>query len=200
MNKPYSVYVVGGAINYASFLNNCKLTNDIKKANIVIFTGGEDVDPSLYGHDKHPTTYSNLERDKYEQEMFNKISKNQFVLGICRGNQFLAVMNGFPLYQDIPNHAIWHTHPIENGDEVYEITSTHHQMACLPSRHGDNFDLLYEAHEICADDVIEAEIVHYHNPNLPQCLGIQGHPEIMRKDAPVVKMLNSLIDKLYKHD
>jgi hypothetical protein len=29
----------------------------------------------------------------------------------------------------------------------------------------------------------------------PKCLAIQGHPEFMRKEAPVISMLNNLIDK-----
>ena len=30
------------------------------------------------------------------------------------------------------------------------------------------------------------------------CLAIQGHPEYMRKNAPVINMLNTLINKLLK--
>ena len=50
------VYVVGEAINYVNFMTGVKLVNAIEDANIVLFTGGEDVDPSLYGCKKHYTT------------------------------------------------------------------------------------------------------------------------------------------------
>lgn len=79
------VYVVGNSKYYASFLTNVELTDDITKAKIVLFTGGEDVDPSLYGKKKHPSTYSNLQRDLYEKEIFSQMRKSQLAVGICRG-------------------------------------------------------------------------------------------------------------------
>ena len=79
------VYVVGDAKHYADFITGVKLVNNIEDANIVLFTGGEDVDPSLYGCEKHYTTYSNIERDLYEKEIFEKINPNQLAVGICRG-------------------------------------------------------------------------------------------------------------------
>lgn len=79
------VYVVGEQKNYANFLRDFEMVDNIEDAQVVIFTGGEDVDPKLYGAKKHPATYSNPERDKYELEMFKKIKPNQLVVGICRG-------------------------------------------------------------------------------------------------------------------
>ena len=79
------IYVVGNATNYASWINNHKLVDNIEDADIVLFTGGEDVDPSLYNSKKHPSTYSNIERDKKEKEVFDKIKPTQLALGICRG-------------------------------------------------------------------------------------------------------------------
>lgn len=79
------VYVVGNAKHYADFITGVKLVEDIEKADIVLFTGGEDVDPSLYGCKKHPTTFSNIQRDLEEKEIFEKVKPNQLCLGICRG-------------------------------------------------------------------------------------------------------------------
>ena len=79
------VYVVGEAKHYADFITGVSLVENIEDADIVVFTGGEDVDPSMYGVKKHPQTYSNLQRDLYEKEMFEKINPNQLVVGICRG-------------------------------------------------------------------------------------------------------------------
>jgi hypothetical protein len=42
----------------------------------------------------------------------------------------------------------------------------------------------------------EPEVVLYHRDGKPRCLAIQGHPEMMRDEAPVIGMLNSLIDQL----
>lgn len=206
------VYVVGEAKHYASFITNIKLVDDITKADIVIFTGGEDVDPSLYGEEKHYTTYSNLERDLYEKGEFERIKPNQLVIGICRGSQFLCVMNGGKLIQNVHGHALYHTHSIIGSDNIeYEITSTHHQMQYPYEMPYNDYDILYwstykqsdvyEGSGIDEDvmyEEVEPEIVLYHKENTPKCLAIQGHPEYMRKDAPIVKMLNTLINNLLK--
>ena len=41
----------------------------------------------------------------------------------------------------------------------------------------------------------EPEIVLYNQENYPTCLAIQGHPEMMRKESPIINILNDLIDK-----
>lgn len=79
------IYVVGGWDNYASWINDYVLVDKVEDADIVLFTGGEDVHPSLYGKEKHPTTFSNLSRDLEEKEIFEKVRPDQVCLGICRG-------------------------------------------------------------------------------------------------------------------
>ena len=79
------IFVVGSALNYAGFINDNLLVDNIEDADIVMFTGGEDVDPSVYGCKKHPTTYSNISRDKEEIAQFKQIKPHQLVVGVCRG-------------------------------------------------------------------------------------------------------------------
>jgi len=51
------------------------------------------------------------------------------MVGICRGSQFLTVMSGGRLFQDVSGHAIMGTHLIKFKDgSSLGITSTHHQM------------------------------------------------------------------------
>lgn len=85
MKETKNVYVVGNDISYISFIKNAKVVSSISDADIVLFTGGEDVDPSLYGCEKHPSTYSNLNRDLYEKRIFEQVADNQLVIGVCRG-------------------------------------------------------------------------------------------------------------------
>ena len=68
MNK--KVYVVGGGIGYVNWILplGFEVTKDFEIADLVCFTGGEDVDPSLYKSEKHYSTYSNIHRDNYELE------------------------------------------------------------------------------------------------------------------------------------
>ena len=42
----------------------------------------------------------------------------------------------------------------------------------------------------------EPEVVLYMSPNKPKCLAIQGHPEMMRLEAPIIKKLNEIIETL----
>ena len=84
------VFVVGSAKQYANWIKDHELTNNLEEANIVLFTGGEDVDPSLYGCEKHPTTYSNINRDLEEKAIFDKVKPDQLCLGICRGLRIIG--------------------------------------------------------------------------------------------------------------
>jgi GMP synthase-like glutamine amidotransferase len=200
------IYVVGGAVGYTRFLDNVELVDNLAEAEVVLFTGGSDVDPSFYNKKAHKTTYSNISRDKEEKAIFDQISKDQLVVGICRGSQFLCVMNGGILVQDCRGHAIGRTHAIFNNKETYEITSTHHQMQYPFELPSEDYDVLYTSRvgfgydgDGINPDIIEEkgepEIVLYHRPNMPRCLAIQGHPEMI-PGFPVTKMLNKLIKSL----
>lgn len=201
------VYVVGNNIAYGQWITNSELVDNIEEADIVVFTGGEDVDPSLYGHEKFELTFSNIKRDLEEQKEFNKIRKDQLAVGVCRGSQFLCVMNGGKLVQHCENHGMRHTHGITNGNLVYEITSTHHQMQYPFNLKNDEYKILFYAHPSRSYDYYgqgisssvvrdtEPEVVKYTVKDKPVCLAIQGHPEYMRKESPVVIMLNNLINE-----
>lgn len=202
------VYVVGLWTEYASWIKDCELVDNLGEADIVLFTGGADVDPELYNREKHPHTFSDINRDYAEKEIFDNVREDQLCLGICRGSQFMCVMNGGILVQDCDNHAIGHTHEITNGSESYDITSTHHQMQYPFTIDSNYYDLLYWANrrsnyyegDGVSTDVIcshgDPEIVLYHVPGKPKCLAVQGHPEMMRTSAPVIGMLNHLLDTI----
>ena len=199
------IYVVGGDTYYVRWIKGYELTNNLKDADIVFFTGGEDVTPSMYGCKKHRTTYNNPNRDAYEKEIFDQITNNQLVIGVCRGSQWLCCMNGGKLVQNCDNHAIWGTHEIVNKDgEKYQITSTHHQMAYPFDLSSDDYEILYwaehrstkyEGDKIDSKKIVkEPEITIYHIKNKPTCIGIQGHPEMMEY-CELHDMLNNLIQK-----
>lgn len=206
--KTIKIYVVGPAKHYSKWIYDHELTDNMEEAHIVLFTGGEDVDPSLYGCEKHYTTGSNIQRDLEEKAIFEKVRPDQLCIGICRGSQFLCVMNGGKLIQNVSRHAVFGTHEIinpRNTSEIYEITSTHHQMQYpFNLERDDDYRVLFYAKrrsQYYEGDGIsvppcEPEVVLYTRKNLPKCLAIQGHPEMMRPEAPVWDMLNRLVDKL----
>lgn len=202
------IFVVGSSTYYMSWIDDAKLVDNLEDADIVLFTGGEDVDPSLYNEKKHRTTYSNIIRDNEEKEIFKKVDpKKQMCLGICRGSQFLCVMNGGKLVQNVSGHAIFETHLITNGESSIDITSTHHQMQYPFNLPNKDYSLLYwtkgrrslkyEMNQMTAlnDIPFEPEIVLYHKTNNPVCLAIQGHPEMMRKESSTIEVLNNLLNK-----
>lgn len=204
------VYVVGGDVRYAKFIDNYEIVSDLKEADIVLFTGGEDVYPGLYGEEAQPTTYFNLNRDLYEKSIYKKVNTKQLCVGICRGAQFLAVMNGSKLVQHVSGHAISGTHDITatannyflDNPSTFAITSTHHQMLSVSNvDYRSNLRILYTSTEKLSKDEeyrgIEPEIYIYNeNPRYkPACLCIQGHPEMMDSDSKAVIVCNLLIHR-----
>lgn len=129
---PNKVFIVGGPQGaYGGMFkeHGWELVDNFKKADLVQFTGGEDVTPAMYGQGAHPHTMNNEARDKYEMFMFDAALAHGIpVAGICRGGQFLNVMCGGEMWQHINNHTSSHVvMDVETGAE-YMATSTHHQM------------------------------------------------------------------------
>jgi hypothetical protein len=137
----HRVYVVGGNFQIERIFENegAKNVSNIQEATILCFTGGEDVTPELYGELKHPSTHCNPRRDAWEQACFLKgVKEKKLLVGICRGGQFLNVMNGGTLWQDVDNHALRGEHVMSYETLLPEgkgllsrevmVTSTHHQM------------------------------------------------------------------------
>ena len=130
MNK---VLIVDGSSAYFNMFKNkgWEVVFNIFEADLVQFTGGEDVSPEYYGEVKHPSTYSSTYRDATELDLYEACKElGVCVAGICRGGQFLHVCNGGSMWQDVKGHAIRGTHPaidLATGVAV-EVTSTHHQM------------------------------------------------------------------------
>ena len=112
------------------------ITDRIECADLIQFVGGEDVTPYLYGQHPHHSTRSNLKRDLHEQMVFLCALKlKKPMAGICRGGQFLNVMNGGQLWQDVGGHCGSHealATDLKNSHKI-KVTSTHHQMMIVPN-------------------------------------------------------------------
>lgn len=192
--KGRKAFVLGGAfagaIRQLMVEANFEPANTVQEADVVVFSGGEDVDPLLYGEMPHRTTYFNKNRDDYEKKVFYECRKSKkFMFGICRGAQFLHVMNGGKLWQNVQGHG-GRSHMIVDleTDERVEATSIHHQML------RDNASLVVVA--VCEEQIstvfesqmtnitlkgptanemeIEAGYYPYNGP----CFFVQGHPEV----------------------
>ena len=132
-----SVYVIGGDYYFNRLFASAqaKKAENIMEADLVVFTGGADVTPSKYGQVDHPKTHYNLERDEREEAIFKTCVEFGIpMVGVCRGAQFLHVMNGGKLFQHVVGHAGCFHPVITSEGEVFDVSSTHHQ-ACKLNGH-----------------------------------------------------------------
>jgi len=135
-----NVFIVNTFFGYTEMFrdNDWTVVDSIHSADLVQFTGGEDVSPSLYNRKPHPQTYSNPMRDKKEKVIFDLcLSKGKKMAGICRGAQFLNVMCGGELWQHVDGHCNGaHVARDTKTGESFYVSSTHHQMM-IPGTDGE---------------------------------------------------------------
>jgi putative glutamine amidotransferase len=70
----------------------------------LVFSGGSDLDPALYGQERHPQTVGIVpERDRAELALLEAaLDRDMPVLAICRGSQVMNVARGGDLVQHLP--------------------------------------------------------------------------------------------------
>ncbi len=156
---------------------------------LVITGGAFDVDPELYrGGARHPTVVLKAGRTEAELALLRgALSRNMPVLGICGGQQLLAVALGGTLIQHVPEevaNALPHEQPNPRdqpghtvkvladtllrqivGGETMQVNSAHHQAVRDPGAARVN--------ALAPDGVIEG----IEDPSYRFCLGLQWHPE-----------------------
>jgi gamma-glutamyl-gamma-aminobutyrate hydrolase PuuD len=117
---------------YSTWIENKILVESIDQADLVFFKGGDDVHPSFYFEPPHYSASHNLYRDLYEQQIYKSaVNAGKKIIGVCRGSQFLSVMQGCKLFQDIRGHLGSHELLTEDTNEKLLVTSTHHQAVPL---------------------------------------------------------------------
>lgn len=198
------VYVVGGGYAYERMFKQAgyALAASMQEADLLCFTGGADVSPELYG-EENVGSYCSPERDRYEEQVFDWAYAHDVpMVGICRGGQFLNVMNGGRMWQDVDNHAISGTHKAvcKYWGEIM-VSSTHHQMM----RAGAGGELIAYANLSSfklndkgdSRDLCDVEVVYYKDT---KSLCYQPHPEIVNEDHQCRKHFLMLVDKLLSGD
>lgn len=167
-------------------------------AGIVVTGGGFDVDPNLYGVSTlHETVLLKPARTTFELALIRgALDLKKPILGICGGEQILAVALGGTLLQHIPDDVAMaldhspkgaihdpsgtapsHVIDIVPGSLLHRIikvgrmgvNSSHHQAV------RDAGPVLHVS-AVAPDSVIEA----VEHPDHPFCLGVQWHPEYYR--------------------
>jgi putative glutamine amidotransferase len=163
----------------------------LDRIDALVVTGGAfDVDPALYGDGaRHPTVTLKAERTSAELALLDgALARDMPVLGICGGEQLLAVALGGSLIQHIPDsisaalaheqpnprHEAGHDIEIVAGTLLHRIVGTtsmrvnsaHHQAVRHPGPHA-------KINATALDSVVEG----LEDSRYRFCLGVQWHPE-----------------------
>jgi len=171
----------------------------------LIFSGGSDLDPALYGQDAHPeTTGVVAERDRGELALLTAaLARDLPVLAICRGSQVLNVARGGDLVQHLPDVVGHERHKhtsgvfaeheveVEDGTKLGSIVggglpvkSHHHQGI---GRLGSG--LRVAAHD--EDGLVEA----VEDPSHRFAVGVLWHPEA----GEDLKLFEALVEEAARY-
>lgn len=136
MGKINAVYIVPpkGGVDTLFEKFGYETVDRIEDADALVFTGGSDINPALYGEKPLPSVSFFESRDRYELAAYSKAKElNMPMFGICRGGQFLNVMAGGKLWQNVDGHRHGNHDLLlldKNGTQIGlgKTTSCHHQM------------------------------------------------------------------------
>jgi putative glutamine amidotransferase len=196
--KNYSdaVALAGGLPFMVSNLSPALAEAYCECADGVLFSGGGDVEPRLYGEQPHPRLGEvEHERDRFELALYRAArARGLPILGICRGIQLINVAEGGTLHQDLPSlpGTISHSQARRDSSLGHEVTlepksylaealgkaslwtnSFHHQAV---DRLGQGLKITGRAQ----DDTVEV----LENDGGSFVLGVQWHPEMSFRDHP----------------
>lgn len=163
----------------------------------LLFSGGTDIDPELYGQHAVPETVGvEARRDEFELALCRDAIANHIpTLGICRGVQLINVATGGTLRQHVPTHVGIDQPAAEPFHDVtiaadsrlatlygsrLAVNSLHHQAL-------DDIGAGLRVTAVGSDDQLPEAIEH---ESLP-VTGVQWHPEMMdtRSTDPIFSWL-----------
>ncbi len=150
---------------------------------LIVFSGGEDISPTLYRDDYEPSFdyIYNAERDASDYLLMRYAILNDIpTLAICRGMQMLAIASGLTLIGDIPevypeledihrrNNGDYSFHGIVKADGtiIDEVASAHHQAISFN-----------DGHKLEVTEIDGAIIEGIKRTDKHMIIGVQYHPE-----------------------
>ncbi len=153
----------------------------------LLFSGGSDIDPSLYGAEPHPTVNGTRpERDRAELALMQAaLARDLPVLAVCRGMEMLNVARGGDLVQHLPDVVGHEDHkhtPGVFGDHEVDLDAGSRlarilgDRAPVKSHHHQGIGRLGEGLGVTAradDGTIEG----VEDPSQRFVLGVLWHPE-----------------------
>lgn len=174
-------------------INNKKTASAyISKVDKLLLTGGQDVTPTLFNEEPHPTLQeTNNTRDLFELALIHEAIKQQKpIFAVCRGMQLVNVALGGSLYQDLSLYSGWKIKHIQQPTDpsfaTHSVQLT--KESILSELFGETFDVNSYHHQaihqlapsltslaLSSDGIIEAFESTDKNQRI---LGVQWHPEL----------------------
>lgn len=187
-------HIVGGdrlgtAAWLAKYRDKFERSNYLMEADMLVYTGGEDIGTRLYG--EKPTRYTDgySYRDAEEVAAYHwGVENGKLHFGICRGHQLLWVLNGGKLWQHIEGHRHGPNASIvlREGKILPGVTTAHHQAARPTQEQWEKYVLGWSPEPHTQGFYMEedwqvsmrtGQIVEVMRIPETRCFGVQGHPE-----------------------
>lgn len=173
------------------------LAEYLARVDAMLFIGGADYSPKLYGEKFAPETGRSRMRPASDPELMRQTLERRLpLLGICGGCQLLAIGSGAKLIQHLPD-AEQH---VEGNFHSMEITEDGQLAQILGLRQGDTFQVNSFHHQAVNPDTLPASlrvtarafdgsIEAIERVGDVPALGVQFHPERMPCAAAFYRFL-----------
>ena len=174
----------------------------------IVLTGGEDINPLMYGDSSNLELCGRIDfrRDTIEKKLFDySFSEHIPFVGVCRGMQMMNVASGGTLYGDIPTEIGTKVIHRNNGEVMHEIAvscenpyytnlifpldkdtflvnSWHHQGL---KDIAPNIHIMARSYDGLPEAAIMDTAIH------PFMIAVQFHPERLGSDNVIHKQMRS---------
>lgn len=162
------------------------LSNDPNSADLVVFTGGADISPHIYGEENISSSCDTY-RDSFELEVFYALKDTTKKAGICRGAQLLNALNGGKLIQHHGYVGGLRAVAGYTGDgyktaDFGVVDACHHQGILCPV---DGEALMWIGLNNYKEGTVSPEQWPVYALNFPKTnsFGVQWHPEWGHKNS-----------------
>jgi putative glutamine amidotransferase len=171
----------------------------------LVLSGGNDLDPGLYGAEPHPETRGIVaERDRGELALLEgALERNLPVLAVCRGSQVLNVLRGGDLVQHLPDEVGHERHRHRPGafsdhavvlEEGSRLAAVLGSRAPVKSHHHQGFGRVGRGLRVAAradDGTLEA----VEDPERRFAIGVLWHPE----EGEDLELFRALVEEASAH-
>ena len=174
----------------------------------IVFSGGDDLDPALYGEQRHPKAIAiDPARQNFELALLAEIERRRVpALGICCGSQLMNVYRGGSLIQFLPDekmpNAIEHRkvgtelkrHPVSIDTHSQLGSAIGREQIQVNTYHKQAVRAIGKGLRVVAtapDGVIEA----FEDPAFPLFAAVQWHPERLNNEPEHLAPFQLLVKK-----